>query len=319
MAIEDNLKDEELAGGFNPKNDDETFLAEKQFQYSKNIKSSSPQQKSKSIYLLIIPLVLLILSGLLATAYFVFFSEKDTDKKITNNDNTKQTLEIIKKNQIVDSSDRKETKYQTNKTNDKFYPYNTNNDIFIADIYSIKEESFKNENFFYKEQSRTKRKSYPYHKKPKEQSQTDNLHKHQEKKTKTQFPKLTEKQKPVITKPPQITPKFEKKQDSIKTITKKEEPKIQKPISTEKSDMTIPIPETGIYAIQLLATPSKEEAEIFLNKLKNKNISNVYITTQKKRDIIWYRVRVGNYKSFNEAQEAAKSNGWTQSWIDRVR
>ena len=73
------------------------------------------------------------------------------------------------------------------------------------------------------------------------------------------------------------------------------------------------------YVVQVYATPSKEDAESWLRKLESKNIGNVFISTQKIRDIEWYRVRFGSFKSEEEARKAALHLGFAQSWIDRVK
>jgi hypothetical protein len=86
----------------------------------------------------------------------------------------------------------------------------------------------------------------------------------------------------------------------------------------------LPKPPSGFdlhqeYTVQVYATPSKEDAEDWVKKLQNKNIKNVYISTHKKRENQWYRVRFGSFATLEDAKLAALKNGLTHSWIDRVK
>lgn len=78
-------------------------------------------------------------------------------------------------------------------------------------------------------------------------------------------------------------------------------------------------PDGQTYVVQVYSSPSKEDAESWLKKLEAKNVINVFISTQKIRDIEWYRVRFGSFNSEDEARRAAQQLGFAQSWIDRVR
>ncbi len=74
-----------------------------------------------------------------------------------------------------------------------------------------------------------------------------------------------------------------------------------------------------LYSIQLYASPSKEDANEWVQKLKKKKLGDVYISTQVIRDKVWYRVRCGYYKTKEEAKSAANNLGFSQSWIDRIK
>lgn len=319
MALDNNLKDEEIAGGFDPNSDSETFLADRQRKKepnpSRSPASPSPRQTNR---LLIIPLVLLILSGIAIAGYYLFFYEKNSEIKRNELQEAENTKDVEAENkQNIDSQKVKSEIAKSVESSSNINYSSFGNQMLLADNYSEKENNFKNEFFFFEQIPKAKRKIQSQPKPTKILPKIPAQPKSQEKKTDSI---ITKKQQP--TKPQEktkVVPKDEKNQPAKPIITKKEEPKIQKPTTSEKSDFVSPIPETGNYTIQLLATPSKEEAEILLNKLKSKNIEKTYITTQKKRDIIWYRVRVGNYKTMNEAQEAAKTNGWIQFWIDRIK
>ncbi|OGU13467.1 MAG: hypothetical protein A2X61_00580 [Ignavibacteria bacterium GWB2_35_12] len=111
-------------------------------------------------------------------------------------------------------------------------------------------------------------------------------------------PVVVDKQKPVE-KP--VVATIEKKVDKI-------EPLVKPPVSEKKS----------VFAVQVYTTPSKDDAEDWMKILKRKNI-NGFISTQKMRDKIWYRVRFGFYNTREEARAAAEKLGFDQVWIDQIR
>lgn len=319
MALDNNLKDEEIAGGFEPNNDSETFLADKQSRSEpSSSRSSASAGSSNTNKLLIIPLVLLILSGIALAGYYIFFYEKSSEIKGNELQKEEERKDgRAEEKQILDSQNIKNEIAKSIDSSTIIKYSGVDNQMLIADNYSEKEKAFKNENFFFEETPKVRRKIFIQPKFPKILPKMPTTPKPREKKAEKIIPQKQEPAK--LEEKRKVVPREKKEPPAKPIVTKKEEPKIQKPAATEKSDVVLPIPETGNYAIQLLATPSKEEAEILLNKIKNKSINNAYITTQKKRDIIWYRVRIGNFKTINEAQEAAKTNGWTQFWIDRIK
>jgi len=77
--------------------------------------------------------------------------------------------------------------------------------------------------------------------------------------------------------------------------------------------------EKTVYTIQVYSTPSRDDAEIWKKKLESLNIPKAYISEQKIRDIIWYRVRFGEFSTKEAAIQAAKQLGFSQMWIDRVK
>ncbi len=80
-----------------------------------------------------------------------------------------------------------------------------------------------------------------------------------------------------------------------------------------------PKEEKSIYTIQVYSTPSKEDAEQWKKKLQSLNIQKAYISEQKIRDVLWYRVRFGEFPTEETAIQAAKQLGFSQMWIDRVK
>jgi len=77
--------------------------------------------------------------------------------------------------------------------------------------------------------------------------------------------------------------------------------------------------ERGVYTVQIYSTLSEDDALDWLVKLKLKNINSAFISQQKIRDKVWYRVRFGAFQTKQDAKEAADRYGFAQSWIDRVK
>lgn len=73
------------------------------------------------------------------------------------------------------------------------------------------------------------------------------------------------------------------------------------------------------YTIQVYSSPSSEDAQFWVQRLKTMGIATAYVSTQKIRDITWYRVRFGNYPTKEEAKSAASKFGFNQLWIDRIK
>ncbi|MDQ1265475.1 MAG: hypothetical protein QG635_625 [Bacteroidota bacterium] len=89
--------------------------------------------------------------------------------------------------------------------------------------------------------------------------------------------------------------------------------------NTKEEKFSFNIPEEGEYAVQIYSTPIRSDAEDWLDLLHRKNIREAFISTQTIRDKVWYRVRFGTYRTRDEARQAALSNGFPQSWVDRIR
>ncbi|GAB5466512.1 MAG: hypothetical protein Kapaf2KO_19480 [Candidatus Kapaibacteriales bacterium] len=75
----------------------------------------------------------------------------------------------------------------------------------------------------------------------------------------------------------------------------------------------------ALYTIQVFSSLNKSDAEIWKNKIESRDIGKVSISSQKIRDEVWYRVRVGEYPSKESALSAARKLGYAQIWVDRVR
>lgn len=148
-----------------------------------------------------------------------------------------------------------------------------------------------------------------------------------EKKIVTKEPKLNKKDivindvKPhnkenkIIKEPKETKVQKEKIEKIVEKKTQnKKESKTYVPTSNDDEDNVKPS-----FAVQIYATPSKEDAEDWVNKLKQKSAKNVRIDSQMIRDVKWFRVRFGDFENKEEAKLAALKLGFAQSWIDRVR
>jgi septal ring-binding cell division protein DamX len=73
------------------------------------------------------------------------------------------------------------------------------------------------------------------------------------------------------------------------------------------------------YTVQVFSTLSEEDAEIWKQKLQNRRVGQAYISEHIIRDQTWYRVRVGDYPTREEAMRVARKLGYAQVWVDRIR
>lgn len=113
------------------------------------------------------------------------------------------------------------------------------------------------------------------------------------------------------------TPKSEIKKDKIaqeKTILAENRQNLKE--SNSKIATNI---DNAVYTIQVYSTPSREDAEQWKKELEKMNIPKAYISEQKIRDVIWYRVRFGEYPTREQAMQAAKQLGFSQMWVDRIK
>jgi cell division septation protein DedD len=77
--------------------------------------------------------------------------------------------------------------------------------------------------------------------------------------------------------------------------------------------------ETGVFAIQVYATPSIADAEDWVERLRRRGMVNPVLSSQVVRGQIMYRVRFGLYNSLQEAERDAARFGYRDSWVVRLR
>jgi len=113
--------------------------------------------------------------------------------------------------------------------------------------------------------------------------------------------------------------------EPINEIPKKVEPTITKSVLPTKtvthnnSSVFSSEPTQQIFTVQVYSSPSKDDANERLDRLKSRNATNISMSEQLIRGTKWYRVRFGSFHSREEAESAAKQLGFAQCWIDRVR
>lgn len=88
---------------------------------------------------------------------------------------------------------------------------------------------------------------------------------------------------------------------------------------TRPKDPVLKRSETGLYVVQVYSSPSRDDAEEWLGRLRERNAGNAMVTSQKIRGQEWYRVRFGSYPSRAEAESAALKLGFAQSWVVQIR
>jgi cell division septation protein DedD len=119
----------------------------------------------------------------------------------------------------------------------------------------------------------------------------------------------------VINQPTRLDKKI-KPDKSI--ISEKKVTKVHEKPKVESKKVQNPEPKNEIYQIELYSTPSIEDAEIWMGKLKKRSI-NATLQLQKVRGMTVYKIRYGYFKTRQEAQESAIKLGFSRSWIDRIK
>jgi cell division septation protein DedD len=103
-----------------------------------------------------------------------------------------------------------------------------------------------------------------------------------------------------------------------------------KPLHAHKPESTLAPRSSGIernpapiggalYVVQVHSTPSRDDAEEWLETLREKNIRDAFVVAQEIKGQTWYRVRFGAFAKREAAEEAAISLGIAQPWIARIR
>lgn len=105
-----------------------------------------------------------------------------------------------------------------------------------------------------------------------------------------------------------------KKHSSKSSLSHSDPPK---PIIARKLEVDEKV--KPLYSVQIYASPSKEDAEDWMMKLKRLKVSSIRMDTQKVRGELWHRVRFGEFDSKEDARNAAIKLGFAQSWIDRIK
>jgi hypothetical protein len=113
-----------------------------------------------------------------------------------------------------------------------------------------------------------------------------------------------------VKKPQQKLPQIKKPIEKVVTKIEKTE-KVIKPAKITAKDQE--------YTVEIYSTPSEDDAKMWINKLKSRNVDNIKITEHKLRDKTIYKVRFGKFTTREEAKTEATKLGYPQTWIDRVK
>ncbi len=127
------------------------------------------------------------------------------------------------------------------------------------------------------------------------------------------------KSKAPVLKAPAKKPVETKDIAKLPAEIKPEKPAQKKIAGTKLPELPLPKSDKGLFTIQIYASPSREDAEEWLNKLRNKKIRDSFISKHEIRNEVWYRVRFGKFETKEEARTTALRYGFAQTWIDRVR
>lgn len=110
--------------------------------------------------------------------------------------------------------------------------------------------------------------------------------------------------------------------DKIKDIAqiKKEAKEAKKQIPAKtKHQAAKPESRDAVYTIEVYSSPSRDDAEEWVRLLGRRKVQKVFIKEQKIRDVVWYKVRFGQFQSKEEAKKTAENHGFSHIWIDRVK
>lgn len=172
-------------------------------------------------------------------------------------------------------------------------------------------------------------KTFPEYRDAPEPKQAESIQKDEPAKVKPTI----QKPMPIVKKPNPEKVLAQKSVNSNKTQKAKEKviaqkQKEQKQVIDETFENGNTLPNTGQskitnsneeYAVQVMSSISKDEANKALKNLKSKGISSASITKKSLNGKTWYRVRFGSFDDRKQAQNAAKKAGYSNSWIDRVK
>lgn len=78
-------------------------------------------------------------------------------------------------------------------------------------------------------------------------------------------------------------------------------------------------PKNALYVVQVFSSPSRDDADEWLQILRERSVTDGFITEQKLGGEAWYRVRFGQYTTRKDAEAAAQQLGFSNPWIARVR
>jgi cell division protein FtsN len=171
-------------------------------------------------------------------------------------------------------------------------------------------------------------KTFPEYREIADNKQNESIQKDEPAKPKVKVQKPEIKKKPMTQLAKKTPPKTPEKKNIVqKPLQKKEKEKqvynetfvgVDVPNNTDKSKNNS-VNSGEEYAVQVLSSISKQEADKALKTLKSKGISSAAISKKSLNGKTWYRVRFGSFEDRKKAQNAAKKAGYSNSWVDRIK
>lgn len=114
----------------------------------------------------------------------------------------------------------------------------------------------------------------------------------------------------------------EKSSDSDQLANDTEQPQQKRKTSVVKNkNGKIPpkFAQQGLYTIQVFASPSMLEADTWRRRLERRGFRGVYVVSVQSGGQFVHRVRFGSYRTLAEAEAVARSTGYGDSWVARLR
>ncbi len=96
------------------------------------------------------------------------------------------------------------------------------------------------------------------------------------------------------------------------TKSRRQQPPAEKPKVTAAKGQPL-------FVVQVFSSPSKDDANEWLQSLRDRNVSGGYIVEQRIKGEPWYRVRFGEFGTRDAAESEALRLGFREPWIARVR
>lgn len=91
------------------------------------------------------------------------------------------------------------------------------------------------------------------------------------------------------------------------------------PEATQLTTKKAPATNEPMYVVQVFSSPSRDDADEWVQILRTKNVGDVYVAEQPIKGQMWYRVRFGQFARREDAEFAAMKIGVSQPWIARIR
>ncbi len=93
----------------------------------------------------------------------------------------------------------------------------------------------------------------------------------------------------------------------------------RKVINPKEGKLALQSNDKGLYVLQVYSALSKEEADVKYDEFKSKGVEKVWVSTYANANVVWYRVRIGDFTTKAAADAKAKELGLSTYWVDKIR